>query len=174
MPTVITYWQLPADDNDFITYLCRTEGAVMIPNKPVPDRAMLLPRSIIELRRCKEARVDLSVDRFVASLPVDAMLHKGTELFSIRLMEACTIGYRRPYFRDGKLARSNLAAYWEYPNSDATSLIPKDAEFVSWAKRVFAHVRRMTPEKLELNGYPYRATRRAKQAFDAGEIQIDL
>jgi hypothetical protein len=90
-------------------------------------------------------------------------------------MEACTISYTRPSFGpDGKLRRSNLVAYWEFPNSEATCLIRKHAEFISWAKRVFAHVRRITPEKLELNGYPYRATRRAKQAFTDGEIGIEL
>ena len=90
-------------------------------------------------------------------------------------MEPCILMYSRGKFRDAnKLTQSNLAAYWDYPNEEATAMIDKDPEFVRWGKKIFAHARRMTPEKLELRGYPYRATKLAANAARRGEIEVVL
>jgi hypothetical protein len=77
--------------------------------------------------------------------------------------------------RDGnKLGQSNLVAYWTYPDKEARTLLTKDEDFIKWAKKVFAWLRRHTPEQIECNRYSYRATKRAKHAANTGLIEAVL
>ena len=81
-------------------------------------------------------------------------------------MRSCLIAYQRPIFRNGNvLGQSNICADWRYLEEDQARLLAKDEDFVKWGKKVFAWVRKATLEEHELNGFPYRATKRAKQAF---------
>jgi hypothetical protein len=90
-------------------------------------------------------------------------------------MSPCLIDYRRGRMREpNRLGQSNLSAYWSYPDEGATGLIAKDPEFIRWAKRVFGWVRRYTPERVECQGYPYRATRRVREAVDRGVLEAVL
>src|SRR5205807_2252619 len=87
----------------------------------------------------------------------------GEKYFGLAYMSPCLIMYGRGRTRDrNKLGQSNLAAYWTYPDKQTRTLITKDVDFIKWAKKVFAWVRRHTAEQLECNGYSYRATKRAK------------
>jgi len=77
--------------------------------------------------------------------------------------------------RDGnKLGQSNLVAYWTYQDKEARTLLTKDEDFIKWAKKVFAWLRRHTPEQIECNRYSYRATKRAKHAANTGLIEAVL
>jgi hypothetical protein len=86
-------------------------------------------------------------------------------------MKSCLIGYRRGYLREGnKLTQSNLHAYWDCPNDDGTMVIQKPPEFINWAKGALSWMRKATPEKVEANGYPYRATKMVKRAVQEGTV----
>jgi len=81
-------------------------------------------------------------------------------------MRSCLIAYNRPLFRNGnELGQSNICADWRYLEEDQARVLAKDEDFVKWGKKVFTWVRKATLEEHELNGFPYRATKRAKQAF---------
>ncbi len=188
MPAVVTFWQLPGDEKDFLRYLKKTGNVLGIPDLAQKSLEALTPQP---LEDCFETPDDfyLGLDEFARSAPIKEFEYQGEEegrkgerLFALDYMSPCLIHYTRPRIRNGKLGQSNLYAYWEHPAELDTCFVSwmprlylkkKDPNFVKWAKKVLNWVRRRTPEKIEYNGYPYRATKRAKEAMLAGKIEVE-
>jgi hypothetical protein len=53
-------------------------------------------------------------------------------------------------------------------------LVDKDPSFISWTTEVLRWLRAATPEKIDCNGYPYRATKRVKTAMNEAKIEVVL
>lgn len=176
MPAVRTYWQLPEDERDFLAFLMATGTIVGMPDHWTRTKEELAPQPIVTyIERDDPQQFLFGLEEYAREAVIEPKSRDGEQFFSVGFMSAHLIGYRRGSIRDrNKLGQSNLAAYWEYLSEDNTELIPKDPGFIRWAKKVFAWVRRATPERLECNGYPYPATRRVKDAVEQGQIEVVL
>jgi hypothetical protein len=173
MRSVVTFWQLPEDEKDFLAFLLTTGNIVAVPSHWVKKREEITPQPIVSyIEKHDPIQLAFGLERY-ALQAVEAQVFEGEVLFGVTIMTACLIGYSRGRFRDGnKLTQSNLVAYWDYPSADSTELIAKDPEFVTWAKKVFSWVRKFAPRQVEYNGRPCRATRRVKDAVQKGQIEL--
>jgi hypothetical protein len=93
-------------------------------------------------------------------------------LFGYPPMRPDVVSYSRGRLRGSVLTQSNLCIYWEYVSNDCSHMVRKSEAFLKWAKRILDWVRRRTPEKVEYNGYPYRATRRVAHAVRQGTLRV--
>jgi hypothetical protein len=176
MPAVVTYWQLPEDEKEFLDFLLTTGKVVAMPDHWVKTTEELAPQSIDRfIQQHNPDQLKFGLERHPLQASVEAREFEGEVLFGVPVMKACVIGYSRGRLRDGNnLTQSNLAAYWDYPNEDATRMVEKDAQFINWAKRVFAWVRKATSERLDCHNHPYRATKRVKNAMQRGQLEVVL
>ncbi len=176
MATVLTYWCLPEEETHFLEYLCKWEIYVYPPDaclkisdvKPSPIQALIKSQNPYQ--------IDLGLKQFLSEKDIgERRFLNGTRGYGSALMQAHTIGYRRPSYRvGGHLGQSNLAAYWKYPNIDRTGFIEKNPEFVKWAKKVFAWGRKWACEKVILNGYPYPATKKVKELVEQNKLAVGV
>jgi hypothetical protein len=173
MPAVLTYWQLQEDEEDFLAYLTTTGNIVAMPDHWVKTKIELVPRPILDyVHENDPNQFVFGLEHHALAVEIEPREKDGENYLALASMSPCLIMYRRGRLRDGnRLGQSNLAAYWNYPDKDARILVTKDEDFIKWAKRTFAWVRRYTPERIECNRYPYRATKRAKDAADNGLIE---
>lgn len=176
MPAVLTYWQVREDEEDFLAYLATTGNVVAMPDRWVKAKEELAPQPIVEyVRRNDPNRFVFGLEHHALAATIGPQEKDGEEYLALAYMSPCLIMYRKGRMRDGnKLGQSNIAAYWTYPDDEARTLLAKDAAFVMWARRVFAWVRRHTPNRIECNRFSYRATGRAKHAVDLGLIEAVL
>lgn len=171
MPVVVTYWQLVEDEQEFFEFLAGTGAVVAVPNHWVKSKAELAPRSIAAyFGEVDPPQVCLGLEAHVLQATIEPQKQNGEEFFSFAQMSPCMITYSRGRQCDRKLGQSNVSAYLEYPSTVEQKMVNKVPEFVAWTKKVFTWLRRKTPEQILCNGYPYRATTRAKSAVDRGEL----
>ena len=175
MPAVATYWQMPQDESDFLAFLLST-GNVMAVREQAETKAELEPRPFLEyIREVNPNQVFLGLEQYARTASLGIRMVDGNQQFSIASMSACLISYSRGRIRDGdKLTQSNMAAYWDYPNEDTTAMVEKDHEFVKWGKAVFSWVHKSTPVRLRCNSSSYPATRRVRDAVEAGSLELVL
>lgn len=173
MASVVGYWQLPEDEREFLEYLESTGQIVAFPPEGVLTAAEVQPESI---RSFIESR-DPSGLEFgpmeLQEVPVPMQIGEERR-FMVTAMRHCVIGYRRGRLYDGTITQSNLCAYSSYLADDCSHMVSKRPEFLSWSKKVLRWVRKRTTDKVECNGYSYRATRRVKAAVTAGELRAKL
>jgi hypothetical protein len=173
VPAVITYWQLKEDEDNFFAYLTTTGRIVAMPDHWAKTKEELAPRLITDYVAQKDPhQFVIGLGHHALAAGIEPRQKDGEEYFSLAYMSSCLIAYQRGRTRDEKkLGLSNLAAYWTYPDKEVQTILTKDEDFLKWAKKVFAWVRRHTPEQIVCNRYPYRATKRAKYAADASVIE---
>jgi hypothetical protein len=175
MAAVVTYWQLPEDEKDFLSFLQGTGNVLALPDRWVSSREELAPRPIPAfVDQYDPNQLLFGLDSHVTTLRIEEHRVDGAPRFALPHMEPCVIAYGRGRLCDGKLAQSNLSAYWSYPSRVGLGLVKKDPEFVAWARHVMGWVRRATPKRLICNGYPYRATSRAANEVAGGRVQLVL
>jgi hypothetical protein len=174
MATVLTYWCLPEEEIDFLNYLSKWDIYAYDPTfflslsdvKPVPLTTLIVEQKLPD--------VYFGPKQFLSEKDIGLRTHlNGVAQYGVHSMNAQTIGYRRPCFRvGGELGKSNLHAYWKYPNAAVTGFIEKDPEFIKWAKKVFGWGRKWACERVMHNGYPYAATKRVKQLVEKNELRV--
>ncbi len=173
MPVVVTFWQLPEEENTLLEYLERTGGIVGLPDHWVKSSDDLTPLAIrLFIQKHDPDQFLFGLEQHLRDVSIERSKYEGVWGYKgPGAMQACLVTYTRPKLYEGrKLALSNLAAYWTCLDEGNSMVIDKDREFVKWGKRVMAWVRKATPEQVECNGYPYRATRQVKEAVESGEI----
>jgi hypothetical protein len=177
MPSVVTYWQLPEDEEEFLDFLVKIGAVMAIPTGPWRrTRAELCPRPVARyIEQDDPSSLYFGLQQHIGEEDIEAREQDGEMFFTISDTKSCVIGYDRGRLRKGnKLGQSNIYAYWKYPSADATEMLDKNPDFVKWARRVLGWVRRFTPETAEVHGFPYRATKRVKAALLKGEIEVVL
>jgi len=176
VPAVVGYWQLQEDEDDFLNYLVTTGDIVALPARGVKAKQELSPQPIVQyVRRDNPSQFVFGQKHHALTAEIESKETGGEIYFILAYMDPCLIMYQRGRTRDGnKLGLSNLAAYWTYPDKDGRTLLTKDEDFIKWAKKVFAWVRKHTPEQIHCNGFPYRATKRAKEAATSGAMEAVL
>jgi hypothetical protein len=174
MRSVVTFWQLPEDEDEFLGFLLTTGKIVAMPWHWAKRLEELSPQPLVPyIKQHDPDQLRLGLEEYARRADIEPQEHDGEKYFSIAPMSPCLICYSRGKLRDdNKLIKSNLFAYWDYPNEKATELIRKDPEFIEWAKRVFNWVRRFAPRQVEYNGSLCRTTNRAKDAIQAGRLEL--
>ncbi len=172
MPSVVTFWQFPEEEQQFIEFLNGTGCVVAFPSGPVETESELVPQPLNDyISRYDPDQLLFGLEDFAEKRIVKQVEFEGQPRFCVTSMDSCLVGYRRGNFRDGnKLGQFNLAAYWTRLSDDGKSLVNKDRTFKKWAEKVFSWVREATPEWHQFK--TYRVTRRVKEALLKGEIEI--
>jgi hypothetical protein len=171
MSSVVTYWQLPNDEKEFFEFLRSTGNVLAVPDAWFDAKQELVPEPLLTfLENSDPTHFSFGLEECLPDLKVESHDFNGSIKFGFSLMASPLIGYDRGLPRNGELPQSNLCAYVNYPDVGATRLLDKNPSFVRWMKKVMSWARKASPEKLECNGFPYRATRRAKEAVSEGRI----
>ena len=171
MPAVVTFWQLPDEEEAFLSYLENTGTVLALPDHWVKKKEDLSPLPIRKFIADRDPNQLLfGLEERLAEIPVERWQHEGQWGYKGPCaMDSCLIAYRRPEYRGkGKLGLSNLAAYWTCLDESGSTIIDKDPDFVKWGKRVFAWTRRHTPQRHQR----YRMTDRAKEALENATMEF--
>jgi hypothetical protein len=176
MPAVVTFWQLPEDEKDFLSFLLTTGNIVAIPDCWVKLKEDLAPKAVVSyIGEHDPGHLRLALEGHALQAVIETKELRGDPFFALDSMRSCVMTYSRGKLRDGnKPAQFNLSADYTYPNRDGTILLDKDREFVRWAKKVLSWVRQATPELVECNGHRYRATKRVRDAVREGRLEVVL
>jgi hypothetical protein len=174
MPAVVGWWQLPEDEEEFIEYVSKTGDVVAVASRYMPHRSDLeaIPVSEIALSG-SPGSCALGLRHLIFKRGISELKKDGGVLFSLP-RQADFAMYDRCRFREGVLVLLNLYAEWSFLTDDYSATIEKDPEFKAWATKLFAWVRRHTPERVDLRGFPYRATKRVAEAVREGRIRVEL
>jgi hypothetical protein len=174
LAAVVTFWQLPEDEKDFLNFLLTTGNVMAIPTHKVKTKVELAPAPVLEYVAERDpAQLAMALEKHALQAVIELREWKGEKLYVLDQMRSSVVSYQRARIRDGnKLGQANLCAYWEYPNKAGTELFRKDPEFTKWAKRVLGWARKATTERVEYNGFPYRATKRVKEGVSQGRLEV--
>jgi hypothetical protein len=175
MPAVVTYWQLPDDEKEFLDFLLSTGSILAVPSHWVEAKEELVPQPIASfIEHYDPDQLLFGLEEYVLRPAIERREFDRKLLFGVPCMKPCLITYSRGKLRNGKLPQSNLSAYLDYPSEGASKLLRKEQDFVRWVKKVMGWVRKFTPEQAECNGYPYRATKRVSNAICEGKLEVVL
>jgi hypothetical protein len=157
MASVVTFWQMPGEEERFFHYLARSADAVAIRHmEAVPDPAAIHPVPIEEVTgRTDAGRLYVTL-RSVTTGPLPLHCWEpdspgGPIRYSLPVRFPAIV-YDAGTLADGRLSQSNATAY---PSTAST-------EISAWMRRVFAWLRRNTPHWHEYVGY--RVTEQAAWA----------
>jgi hypothetical protein len=171
MPVAHTFWQLPEEEKDLFLAIEKEGKIVAYPSGWVENRALLKPQPLREILGTNTIhKIEIGLESQIDSHVVEELYFNGKMLFGVNYMTSPLLNYRRGRLAEKRLTQYNLAAYWEALSQDQRALVGKNPEFVSWGKKVFRIFQRHTPEWHKYK--TYRATRRAKEAFLRGEIEL--
>ena len=165
MASVVTFWQLPSEEEAFLRYLSRGGDVVAIRHcEAVPDPSAIRPTSVAELigrRDCD--RVYLTLKSVTAGpLP----LHRwdpespGKPVQYSLPVDFPAIVYDAGSLKRRQLSQSNAAAY--------PAQAP--ANVAAWMRRVFGWLRRSAPHWHEYQRY--RVTELAAKAALDGQLLV--
>jgi hypothetical protein len=175
MTAVLSYWQVPDEEQDFLCFLQSTGSVVALPSHAVKTKAELKPERLKDfIEKHDPLQLEFGLPHLLSEADIEQQQFGQELLYKVATMRPCLIGYNRPKFWAGELGRSNLSAYWDYSNREKSKLIQKSPEFVKWAKTVFSWARKRACERIALRGCEYPATRRARDAFLRREFDIRL
>jgi hypothetical protein len=171
LANVLTFWQLPEEEEEFLDFLLSTGVVVAYPNHWVMTSEETEPQP---LRRClaqsNPKQCLLGLDSDAAHVVVGAKSQENEHFLSVDVLASCLIGYSRPQFRgECKLGQSNLSASLQYPSAEE-----KPDWFQSWVKNVFAWIKKRASKKYKHQGYSYPATHLAVQRAEEGRVELVL
>jgi hypothetical protein len=174
VPAVVTWYQMPEDDAELLQFIERSGAFNVIPTRIAKNPSDVIETSVSEFMKNKS-------DTGCSIIVKGAVIRYGIAEYGAPVnrsyglpWEAEKVLYDRAFPADNILHASNLCAYWSYLSEDKSTLIEKSPEFRKWANKLFAWVRRHTPERIEYSGYAYRATVRAAEAHRRGEFAAML
>jgi hypothetical protein len=173
MAGVVGYWQLPEEERQFLAFVEGTGDILAVPTYWAETRAEMAPERITSFIDRLDPG-DLYFGPSELQWDIEARHFGDKLLFGVSQMMSCVVGYDRGRLRDGEITLSNLSVYWDYPSKDGSQIVRKSELFVKWSKRILDWVRRRTTERVECNGYPYRATKRVKDAVNNGKLRAVL
>jgi len=175
MPSVVTFWWLPPDEDEFLEYLSGTGEVVALPADCVKSKALLVPKPYKSyIHEHGPTQLLLALQEHVVDCKIDVLSQGQDGVYNISDLESPVLAYQRGELQDRRLGQSNISAYWSFPSQDAAAMIPKHHTFVKWGKKVLSWIRRSTDDKVECNGFSYRSSRRAKQAVVQGKLHAVL
>src|SRR5262245_60740135 len=111
MAAVVSYWQLPDDEKEFFEFLQSTGKILVLPDWGTKTKEELMSQPVIQYFREHDGgnlglEAHVRLVRIIEHEPVDGFR------FNLPYMEPCMMNYCRGKLDHGRLALSNLCAYW--------------------------------------------------------------
>jgi hypothetical protein len=174
MASVVTFWQLPEEEDVFFNYLSRKDDVHAFPlEDAVADPGLIRSAAIRQfVGRESDTRLYITPREYAASPKVFAFqpTSLGQPVRYQLASEFPALVYDRGSLKDGRLSQSNVCAYTGYVDAEARVFHKMPAGFLGWLKRVMGWLRRATPQ---WHSYPgYRATNAAAQAAISGLVLV--
>lgn len=159
MASVATFWWTREDEAEFLSYL-DTSGPVIAYTAPWKAKSQDVVawdiRALVATQHPGRLMFGLRGRQELIPI-ISHEFPKSGVLFNVEATSGCVLTYDPVSYRDAKLCRCNLAAYWSIFDPRGGTNTVKDAEFVRWGKRVFAWVRSRTKGKMGFYGISERA-----------------
>jgi hypothetical protein len=176
MQAVVTFWWFRDEEESFLAFLEEAGQVMALPFRGTPKKDELKPRPLKEYIINDDPQQLFFFltgnNQDIVIEPIESFEDgKTLECFRVVDMKSCVIGYDRGrVISSSKLTASNLYAYWAYPNASGVSMVAKSDGFVTWAKKVFSRVYKMTPDWHQYKNY--RVSKRVKDAILNEGLQI--
>ena len=173
--SAISFWRFPEEEETFLDFLDRTGNVIAIPYKNFHSLEEITPRPLRELVKDSDSNSDsysllIGLDHWINQIKAHSRFHDGENIFGISYFDSPLIVYDRGrIYESQKLLRSNLCGAWSYVD-DQKRVIHKSDAFIKWSKKVFAWVRKATPEFHQYR--TYRLTPRVAEAIRNNLIEI--
>ncbi len=157
----VTFWWLPEEEERFLRYLLKTGDILACTFERASEPELLASRPLPEfIAEHDPDDVMIGPREFMEQARVWPVEYDGRTFYVHSYSDDPLIVYTRAKFRSpGKLGQSNLCTDWKRIDPDLPYLVDKPAEFIKWGRRVFAWVRRATPER-------YKTTRISKRVAE--------
>lgn len=170
MPSIVSYWQLPDEEEKFLTYLDRSGDILACTWDSVLDPAELEPRPLrAYLSEETPDRVVFAPSEFMDPGYITSYVREERRWYLRYHGKGPLIDYCRPVWRSpqtlGKARLTYVSSVWmtDGVNEDLGYAEPQAPEFLAWARRVLSWMRRHT----QRHGY-YRATPAVLAELDNG------
>ena len=171
----LTFWLLPEEEQDFFAYLNSTGKIVAYRNawfaSPKDVRG-----STLELMAAGDPKqILIGCADHAAGIVVEQHDFPGEGVhYAVTAMGSSVLQYSRGQLEGRRLGQSHIGTYWDFIREGGQLVTPKGESFVAWAKRAFSWLRKRTPERHIHRSYPYRASKQAKAAAEAGKLDLVL
>jgi hypothetical protein len=174
MACVVTFWQLPQEEDLFFSYVSRKDDVDAFPLiEAVADPGLIRAAPISQLvGRASDVRLYITPREYAASPKLFAFQPTSLDQpvrYSLA-SEFPALVYDRGSLKNGRLSQSNASAYTGYVDAKARVFHKMPAGFLSWLKRVMGWLRRAKPQWHDYPGY--RATNAAAQAALSGLVLV--
>jgi hypothetical protein len=177
MPSTVTFWWFPEEENAFLDFLDTTGSVLALPFCGAKKKEDLIPCPIrdyiatVNPRQCFLFLTDFANEIVITSFNQVIDNEMPVEKFRISDMRSSVLGYDRGVVAaPNRLTASNLYAYWEFPDPGGKVLTRKSEAFSSWGKRVMKWVLKATPEWHTYKNY--RVSKRVKNAILDNRLEI--
>jgi len=168
--SVATFWWTLEDEAEFFSHLDSLGPVVAftMPWKKTPQEVIAWDiRTLIAAEH--PTRLMFGLRRMHDPIPtVSREFPRSGVLYNVDPSTGCLLMYDPVRFRDSKMERCNLAAYWDAFDIENQATTPKNAEFTVWGKKVFAWLRRRTKGK---SGF-YRISDQAVLAVEEQKLTL--
>jgi hypothetical protein len=173
MPSTLTFWRFPDEEERLLTYLDKTGDIVACIDLWFADPALLEPRPLREVLAADNPQNVLMGPReFMDMADITTSDHTGEIQYTRSYMHVPLLAYSRGVWRGPRaLGRTNLCFESTRSIPDASSpygkeWIPQPPAFLAWARRVMQWVRRDTR--------PHEYRRQRVTARVAAEVEDGL
>jgi hypothetical protein len=168
MPMNITFWCLPEDEKEFLSFIEQDNRVVALPlenSSPLIDKEQIrLPSQLIDKE--KVSRMFLVLKTHLEQVKYIQYEKDGKTLFGIDAVNSPVVSYSRSIFREKNiLGQGSISAYVDMLDANK-KLVAKSDEFTLWAKKIISHARKKTPKWHEYK--TYRITERVDEALREG------
>jgi hypothetical protein len=167
MAAVVTFWRLPGEEGAFLEFLKSTGDVVGVPWEKVPNRSLLVPRTMAELVSEDPDSILIGLRETLGDIPINEFFDESGHSYAAAASTLPMMIYSRGKWRDSnKLGASNLSGQWAVVPSGAKEWVDQPAVFIKWGRKVMSWVRKQTPlwHKYER----YRITRKVDEAIKRG------
>lgn len=174
MASVVTFWQMPDEEDHLFRHLAKREDACAIPfSEAVTDPSLIIAMPMESLvGRCASNRLYLTLREFAKVPPLHAWApddRNERTRYSLP-MSFPAIVYDAGTLADGRLSQSNVSAYSSVWDEAAKASRSMPEGFVKWMRRVMGWLRRATPDWHEYESY--RVSKKAAQAAMNGLVLV--
>jgi hypothetical protein len=167
MPSVCTFWLLPAEEAELLRSWGKYEPFVAFADRWQPSREAVRPVPLGSIRdAATEASLLLAPVSLLHLVSPQEQVFSGAARYGLSAINSCVVTYTRGRQVGVDLSLSNVAAYWFEATPDGRQ-VPKASAFVKWGKRVLATCRKIASQRHA----QYRASPGAIRAFSATELK---
>ena len=147
MASAVTWWRLPEEEEDFITFLESADSTLALPLRTFERKEDVVFRPVRDV---------LTSDDFPRVLLTPASLAQQAEVIYIDtpLRKGYTVSQRKSqvlFYSRGQIIKPNVlsssavSADWDYLTEDESQRLRQPEEFVKWGKKIMQWVKKKAP-----------------------------